>query len=248
MQNRLTKQIIYGIFFIAFIGGIFGLGYGAIKIIQNRGNDITPVEINSENISVTSFEEIRSPRSKMLSDYVIELTNSSDSYGASKIKYSINETKGETYLLPLEKKIEIVIAEVRNLEEEDFKIKDVLWIEFSKKESADLVAQNKDYKSKDKEMYGSSISATIINKGKYDLAKVEVNVVVYNFKNEPIAAVYSQVNTLPAGEERAVKNFWPFYIEEDASNILVQASSNIMDKDNIKISSESDSEGFQFFR
>ncbi|MFH1175727.1 MAG: hypothetical protein V1698_03330 [bacterium] len=244
MQNRLSKQIFYGILFIFLVVCAVGLGYFLIfKIGQDK---IIPLDLTGgkKEIQVESFKEIASAKSGKLSDYLVELRNPNENLGAQKIKLVLGKTKKEAYLLPLEKKFAVIIGESKKLSEGDLKITETVWVDFSKEESAGLAAQNKKFEAKDETIKGSSVSAVILNRGKFDLQKVEVDIIVYNFAGEPIAINCAQIDLLLSGEERAFKVFWPNYLSEDAGNFSAQISSNIMDKENIKISGKSSEERF----
>lgn len=247
MDHRLLKQILYGFLFIFFISAAIGLGVFVVK--KSNQPDLPPVIVDNskKEIQIVSFREIKSAKGDNFSDYIIELANSSDKFGAEKIKYSFGKTRKEAYLLPLEKKFVIVIGEGKGLGEDDFKFGDIFWVKFSNTESSGLVAQSKRYDAEDKEAGGSSVSAVIFNKSKYDFSKIDFSAIIYDVNNNPVAVNYSEANTLLSGEERMIKIFWPKPINENIADIFIQVSSNIMNKDNIRIAPEGAGEGFRAF-
>lgn len=247
MDHRLIKQILYGFLFIAFIAAAVWLG---VFIVKRSNRAVPKIEITDEKkeIQIASLKEIKSAKGSAFSDYIVELANLSDKFGAENIKYSFGKSQGETYLLPLEKKFVIAVGENCKLSESEFKFGDILWVEFSNTESSGLIAQSKKYDAEDKETGGSSVSAIILNKSKYDFSNVDVSVIIYDFDGNPVAVNYSQINTLLSGEERLAKVFWPNYIDKNIADIFIQASSNIMKEDNIRVSPKSTDERFRMFQ
>lgn len=235
-MNRLTKQIIYGVIFIAMVAGAVLLAGYAIKKMS-APDIIPPIVNNKDSIQIKSFQEIPSENGKT-SDYAVELYNPSEDYGVLKAKYSFSKTKGEIYILPLEKKYEIILKEEKKLSEENFKIGETVWVEISKEKSAGLAAQNKRYESFDQSVGGSSVSAVILNKSENDYKKVDINILLFDLDSNLAAVSYTKIDDLLSEQERSFKIFWPFQISKGMGNILIQASSNIMDPDNTKIFSE----------
>ncbi len=224
-MNRITKQIVYGLLFIAIFAGL-------ITLIFSRTEDdtiIIPIESQRQNLQILSFNEVPSSTG-LRSDYVIRIENPNNSFGASVIKYSLETQKGETYILPLEKKYIVIVNEKKRLEEKDFSINEIVWVETDQGEKDDLLVQNKQYNADS----GSSVSATVFNKGDYDFLKVDVNVILYNSNEEPIAVSYSELDNVFSHEKRSFEIMWPQQISGDVSNIYIQASSNIMDNDNVR--------------
>lgn len=232
-MDRIFKQIIYG---AIFIGAVFGAVFGA-KFIQGLQIIPAPIEVieNSKNIQIVEWLEAESSKNSLLSDYIIRLYNPDDKQGAEKIEYSIGEFSGATYLLPLEKKIIVISGERRNLKEKDFSVNIVKMKDFSKENDAELDISEKKYLSEDSELGGSSVSASIFNKSKYDFSVVDIDVILYNLQKQPVAVVSSKINTLLSGQEQSFKVFWPYIIKDDVAEIFIQVSSNIIDNDNAKI-------------
>jgi len=249
-MNRLSKQIIYGFIFIALITGAVLLGAYLIKLAGNQPPPYIDINPNnqSQEIQITNFQGIKSSKNSLLSDYIIELYNPRDNQGAKKISYTMGDTKDKSYLLPLEKKIVIITGEQKNLTEDDFIVNETLWVDFPKQESAELLVQEKKYLAEDKEINGSSVSASIYNKSKYDLAVVDADIIIYDLQESPIAVLHSQINKLFSGQEQSFKVFWPYFINKNAGEVFIQVSSNIMDTDNTKIYSSSETERFQSFQ
>lgn len=206
----------------------------AVQLIRIADRTPLPPEIikNIKEIKITGWQEIKSSRNSLLSDYIIELYNPDEKQGAEKIKYSIGDTKGETYLLPLQKKIIIASAERKNLHQENFKMEEVIMADFSKEESAELEIFEKKYVAEDKEVEGSSVSAAVSNKGKYDFSVVDIDIILYDMQKNPAAVLSSRVNMLLSGQEQNFKVFWPYFIKESIGEVFIQVSSNIIDRDN----------------
>jgi len=228
-MSRIAKQIIYGIIFIAILAGLIIL---CMSSPTEDDSIITPIESQKQNLQILSFNEVASSTG-LRSDYVIKIYNPNNSYGASIIKYSLNMQKDRTYILPLEKKNIIIINEKKRLEEKDFSINEIIWVEINKEKSADLLVHNKQYNADD----GSLVTATVFNKSDYDFLKVDVDIILYDSNEDPIAVSYSQLDNVLSLEKRSFESVWPQRISGDVANVYIQASSNIMDEENIKSSS-----------
>ena len=112
-MNRITKQIIYGLIFIAVLGGLI------IACVSSKTENEIPVisvESQRQNLQILSFNEVVSSTG-LKSDYVIRVSNPNNSFGASMIKYSLETQKGKTYILPLEKKYIVIVNEKKRLQE-----------------------------------------------------------------------------------------------------------------------------------
>jgi len=227
-MNRITKQIIYGLIFIAVLGGLI------IACVSSKTENEIPVisvESQRQNLQILSFNEVVSSTG-LKSDYVIRVSNPNNSFGASMIKYSLETQKGKTYILPLEKKYIVIVNEKKRLQEKDFSIDELVWVETNQKASDDLLVQNKKYQDDE-----NLVSATIANNGDYDFLKVDINIILYNSNEEPVAVSYSELDNVLSREKRSFETMWPQSIDGDVANIYIQASSNVMDESNIKIPS-----------
>ena len=228
-MSRTTKQIFYGLIFIAILTGFIIIC--AIPQIEDDVSDVS-TESQRQNLQILSFNEVPSSTG-LRSDYAIRIYNPNNSFGASAIKYSMDSQKGKTYILPLEKKYIIIINEKKCLKEENFSIGEVVWVKTSSNESENLVAQNKQYSGDEK----SAVSATVFNESDYDFLKVDIGVILYNADEDPIAVSYSQLDNVLSREKRFFETIWPQRLNDNVSNIYIQVSSNVMDEENKKVPS-----------
>jgi len=228
-MNRITKQILYGIIFVIILMGII-----IVCVFPKTEDNISdvPTESQRQNLRILSFDEIPSSTG-LRSDYAIKIFNPNNSFGASVIKYSMDSQKGKTYALPLEKKYIIIVNEKKGLEEENFSIGEIIWVRISNSESENLIAQNKQYSGDEK----SAVSATISNESDYDFLKVDIDVILYNTNDDPIAVSYSQLDNVLSHEKRFFETMWPQRLNDNVSNVYFQVSSNIMDEENKRVPS-----------
>lgn len=184
-------------------------------------------------------------------DIAAQIENKNLNYGAGVLPYIfkaydsgnnlILEKRGKSYIMPRENKY---IVEVVQIDKKPQKISlefdDINWQKFKTEEDFNLIEDlnlpifNSRLDLTLKDSYAARVEGTVYNQTRFDLATIDINVVVYDLSGNPIGVNKTQKNTVKAKEGRFFEVVWPalsVYREQDAK-LDLQAHTNVFSDTN----------------
>jgi len=175
-------------------------------------------------------------------DFVAEIKNPHQQFGASEIEYELalfngddnelDKEGGVFYILPGQTKYLVLthITTEKNVQRIDFKIKSATWQELDSIEGMNLIVKAQKYTSLSGG--GTALDVNILNDSDFDFEMVDIDVVMYNSRDDIIAVNRSDIRTFVARTERAFKVVWPFRINGLVDKIEAYPSTNLFDSSN----------------
>lgn len=169
-----------------------------------------------------------------LYDLAAQIENRNINYGTGSLPFVfkiydsknnlIKESNGRSYIMPREKKY---IIETINIVGDPSKIllefKDIKWQKFKFTENLNLPIFGQRLDLSGKNNYAAYAEGTVYNQTKFDLDAIDINVVVYDLKGNPIVANKTQKNTIKSGDGRFFEVIWPKSFASDLSTVKVDA-------------------------
>jgi hypothetical protein len=270
-MNRLTKQLLYGGFFLLIIGVVGWSGYrlaipaaSCTDGLQNgreEGRDCGAVCGKSCPAPV---RPLTAPSVQLIHygndtyDALVRLENPNTSYGAARVDYvlvvsdasgaSLATRRGSTYVNPLEPRQMVFpllgIQGVPAKAELQFTPGDVQWAALDVQGGLGVeFAVRQDQLASSSA--GMRYQANFINRSSFDFDQLDITVLLYDQSGAVVGAGATVAKTVPAGQERGFVIDWPFAIP---SAVRAQAfvTTNIFNNDNY-IRAHGSQERFQGF-
>ncbi len=193
------------------------LEVGSVKIIQNPNGAATAyATIVNPNLDL-ALESLR---------YTFHFLNSSNE--------EVTSTKGETYLLPNQKKWVVIskVSSLQSVSKATLELEQPNW-----QKRLDLPEVNlkmsEPYIYEEVNPLATSAEGAVVNNSEYDLSHVSLLLVLYG-RNEKVLAVTTREEfSMKAFERRAYKLQWPGIYKEDVVRVDLQAYTNTLDPENI---------------
>ena len=163
-------------------------------------------------------------------DVLVLIQDTDPDWGVPDLKYTINllnklgnvvgSKSGSTYILPQEEKsiVEIGITTEGKAEKVEVEL-DIAEVQ-----------KLKDYKRPDIQLRGvmhdvergkSKVKGQVFNNSPYSFDKVEINIIIYNRENVPIAVNYTNLDGFLSESEREFSALWTDVIPEDEIDRIV---------------------------
>ena len=193
-------------------------------------------------------------------DFLVQIRNPNVYFGASNVVYefrlfdaagqTVFAKKGATFLLPGQTRHEIIspLRPAASAAGFDFRVIEADWQKADQFVSPGLLSvKNQPYSEvKEPERGYSKISGSISNDSNFDFEKVDVYVVLFDDRNDPIAVGKTDIRTMLAKTERffEVKWFKPF--AGSVSGLEINPYTNVLRNDNF-IKEHGGQEKFQKF-
>ncbi|MBI2062429.1 MAG: hypothetical protein HYT64_01935 [Candidatus Yanofskybacteria bacterium] len=262
MDGRVQKQLIIGIIFVLILGGIgYGIYSGLVTKVscidgiwngKEEGVDcgslacgkacapaIMPINIISSQFFKTSQGDY---------DFVVQLSNSNVSHGASQIEYSVDafNHRGSTYILPGQTKWLVLTALKSSTEigDANLVINNAQWEKLDMpNNTVNFVLRRKDYHNIQK---GTELNAIIYNDSNFDFDKIDVVVILFDDMGNIVGANNTDIRTFVSKTERGFSVVWPFTLPGTAVRQDVEISTNLFENSNY-IKSYGSQEKFQKF-
>ncbi len=182
-------------------------------------------------------------------DLVAKIKNPNNDWGVEFLDYQFNLydkndkliglKQGKTYFLPQETKyiikqrvspIPAPSMPIPKLARIEIEIKDINWQEL--KDFEELEISIKDKKHEITEQGFNKVSGNVENKSSYDLAKIEINGLLFNEDNKLIAVGRTGITNALAGEVRYFEINWPYEVSEEVSSYELKAHTNVFSDEN----------------
>ncbi len=194
-------------------------------------------------------------------DLAAKLVNNNASWGVSSVNYEFvvydeennlaGSVKGQTYIMPkgfVENKNRKYVIEksiIKNhlagyvkIKKVDFLLSDFNWVEFKNetelREKSQMIIKITDesygYVKNGKEFYCAS--GVTRNLSRYSFYRVDINVILFNNKDEPIAVGKTDQWTMGAEEGWIFEIFWLNPFSEEVSRAEYEVGTNVFDIDN----------------
>lgn len=154
-------------------------------------------------------------------DLAAEIENKNINYGAEILPYIfkiydsknnlIKEKSGKSYIMPREKKYIIDTVSLSGIPARvvlEF-VKDINWKKFKSVEELKLPVFQQNLNMKGKDSYAVYAQGTVYNQTIFDLDTIDVSIVVYDKKGNPVGVNRTQKNTVKSGEGRSFEVGWP---------------------------------------
>lgn len=154
-------------------------------------------------------------------DLAAEIENKNVNYGAEILPYTfkifdsrnnvIKEKSGKSYIMPREKKYIIETVSLGGIPAKvilEF-AKEIDWQKFKSVEELKLPIFQQNFDTKGKNGYTALAQGTVYNQTRFDLDTIDINIVVYDKKGNPVGANRTQKNTVKSGEGRSFEVGWP---------------------------------------
>lgn len=176
-------------------------------------------------------------------DFVAEIKNPNDNFGASEVAYELVllngggkellRKEGVFYILPSQTKFLILpfLTTEKNVSDVSFNIKNVTWQKLNPMDGVNLTVLREKYAVLSNGT-SSTLEAVILNDSDFDFETVKVDVVLRNSSGTIIAVNRSVMNTLLAHTERGFKVVWPFPIAEKVVKVEIYPSTNLFENSN----------------
>lgn len=238
-KKQLIIGFIYLIIFSAIGGGIyFGFVYSPETCQDGKLNQ-GEEKIDCGGPCIACQEKLFGPAiiwTKILPvegnlyDLAAQVENENINYGADDLPFifkiydsngqPILEKKGKSYIMPREKKY---IMEAVSLDGVPVKVTlefgEIKWRKFKLMEDLNLPIFDQKVDLSGKDGYSAFVTGTIYNKTRFDLAAVDINVVIYDLRGNVIAVNKTQKNIMKSGEGKPFEVMWPKSFAPDISRI-----------------------------
>lgn len=179
-------------------------------------------------------------------DFVTEIKNPNEQYGASKFKYTVelkNEmgevvaTKnGESFILPTEIKylVEVGLATNENVSTATVSIGEVDWVNFVDFEVPKVTIHNQKFGLISGGTNYAEAFGLMINESPFDFSEIGINVVIKDARGIPVAVNKTEMRTIDSAHEREFRLNWPteFPGGEFMETVEMQAEVNVFDSQN----------------
>lgn len=174
-------------------------------------------------------------------DFVAEIKNQHQQFGASEVGYELtlfngddgelDKEQGVFYILPSQTKYLVLthVTTEKNVQRVDFKIKSATWQKIESLEGMNLIVKAQKYINLSG---GTALDVNIFNDSDFDFEMVDIDVVMYNSKDDIIAVNKSDIKTFLARTERAFRVVWPFKINGQVDKIGVYPSTDLFKNSN----------------
>lgn len=239
MASYFKKQVFIGlIYFIIIIaiggGAYFGFIYSPPSCsdgVLNQDED----DVDCGGVCGECIPELVAPKivwvdsfyvEENLYDLAAQIENKNINYGAGALPYVfkvydaggalILEKRGKSYIMPREKKYIIEVVQLdKNPQKVSLEFDDINWQRFKTGEDFSLIEDlnlpifNARLDLTKKDNYSARVEGTVYNRTKFDLATIDINVVVYDLNGDPIAVNKTQKNTVKTSEGRFFEVIWP---------------------------------------
>ncbi|MCK4892308.1 MAG: hypothetical protein KAS78_06590, partial [Candidatus Pacebacteria bacterium] len=189
-------------------------------------------------------------------DLVAKITNKNSFWGVSSVDYTfiaygdnnktIRTEKNETYIMPKgflkEEGVKYIIEDNFkpnfNVEKVDIELFNYIWKEIKDpRDLPDFSAKVIDIKNKKGEFVTDGpefyyVYGVTKNASKYSFYRVDIDVIIYNTNDEPIAVGKTNQWTVPGGEGWEFRIFWNEPFSNDIDYIDYEAQTNVFDSTN----------------
>ncbi|KKQ38377.1 MAG: hypothetical protein US56_C0045G0003 [Candidatus Moranbacteria bacterium GW2011_GWF2_37_7] len=243
MSSYFKKQFfiafIYLIIFSAIGGGIFfGFVYSPASCQDGKLNQ-GEEEIDCGGPCVVCQEELLNPKivwAKIfpvegdLYDLAAQIENKNINHGTDNLPFVfkvydsnnnlILEKIGRSYIMPREKKY---VMEAVSLDSIPAKIAlefgEIKWQKFKLVEDLNLSIFDQSIDLNGKNNYAAFAKGTVYNKTRFDLATVDIYIVIYDLRGNAIVANKTQKDMMKSGEGKSFEVAWPKSFASDSSRI-----------------------------
>lgn len=203
----------------------------------------TPEEVLLQKIDVKWAKVFRQKQG--VYDLASLIENPNYTFGGKKVSYTfhildnsgkeINSVVGETYILPHGSRY--VVRQAVEMTQQPAKVSmevtSVDWKRIQGYADSGISAEQKklEIPSGNSNVF-AKISGVVANNSPYGLRFIDVDIVVFDESNNPIAVNHSDMQTLPSGQKRAFTVFWPTPFVGKAQDFVVSINSNFFSPDN----------------
>jgi hypothetical protein len=178
-----------------------------------------------------------------LYDFVIKIKNPNSRYGARNFKYTVElkndlgevvaSREGESFILPTEEKylIEVGLESRENIALATVSIGEIDWVNFVDFEVPKINIHNQKFGLISGGKNYAEAFGLMINESPFDFNKIEINVIIRDGRNIPVAVNKTEMRTINSGEEREFKLHWPseFPGGEYMETVEMEAEVNVFD-------------------
>ncbi len=192
-------------------------------------------------------------------DFVAEIKNPHQQFGASEVEYELTLFNGDDnelskeggifYILPGQTKYLVLthLTTERNVSKIDFKINSATWQRIDSLEGLSLIVRQDKYTDLGGSS-GSILDAVILNDSDFDFEMVDIDVLLFNARGDVVAVNRSDIRTFLARTERSFRVIWPFNINGKVDRIEVFPSTNLFENSNFIKTYGSETEKFQEYK
>jgi len=258
MDYRHKKQITISVVFVLILI-LIGMGFyfllkpkpTCLDKIKNQGEEGTdcggPCELcyPYSDIKVNWEKVIKKEDNKY--DLVAKIENPNPNLGTENLNYKfelknnagqvVKSVESATFILPnstryiIEPNIESneAIASVNLIPE---KVEKSSWQQLKDYQSPDLFVKDKNVTTANQNNYFIEATGNLKNDTDFDFDAVDVNIVLFDINQEPIAVSKTQIKTLMTGEERYFSVKWYTPPKEEIKSYDMQPETNLFSSDN----------------
>lgn len=260
MNPRTQKQLIIGLIFIVFIGGIsYGFVdhflitettcFDKIRNGQEEGVDcgllacgiscepaIMPLDVLFQKLIEVKPGDY---------DFVAQINNPNSLFGASLVRYDLNlvgskgggtllDKSGTFYVLPGQTRFVIVpgIRIADGAVDISIDITQVAWEKVESFENISFPVQRKNYTVIARNGVFSELEAVVLNNSDFDFDKIDIGVVLFDENNEIIAVNQTDIRTFISRTERYFKVNWPSELPTAVARWNIEVLTNVLENSN----------------
>lgn len=269
-SSRLLRRVIIAVIFLAVF---FLFGYGTRQLTQPTATCTDGVKNgDEEGIDCGLFAcqnycepDLDSPKvvsTKLIEarendyDFVAEIQNPHSQFGAPEVIYELtvynggdeilNKIEGLLYILPGQTKYLIIpsLLTDRRAERTELIIKSARWQKIDSLEGLNLVVRREKYNLA---VGGdsSTLDAVIFNDSDFDFEVVDIEVVLFDSRNNILGVNKSDIRTFVAGTERHFVVAWPFPLGDRVARTEIRVATNLFENSNFIKSYGSEVQKFQ---
>jgi len=242
VTTRFVKQFLAIFIFFVVIGFIV---FGIFRAVSPPPP--TPTSDPTKLLDPISVIETRLINVKENSyDFVARLANPNPGFGSSEVQYTltfldssglvVDKIDGSFYILPRQSKY-IALTNLnlpRSASSVDMSIISVDWQELDVfgSDGVSLIMVRKDYTESPEAFTFSNTEGQIYNDSDFDIAEVDVVVLVKNLQDGILALNTTGIRTFLAHTTRGFEVTWFEEFEGDVEEVLVEAHTNVFQNEN----------------
>lgn len=252
-RKQLLISFVYLTIFTVIIGGAYLIFRSPATCFDQEQNQDEegidcggPCAVCQEELSKPTVLWAKVfPVEENLYDLAAEIENKNVNYGTGVLPYTfkiydsqnnlILEKRGRSYIMPREKKYIVEVSSLVKIPNRvSLEFGDTEWQKFKSVKELKLPIFEQSLDMKGKNGYAVYAQGTVYNQTGFDISTIDINVVAYDQKNNPIAVNKTQKNTVKSGEGRSFEIGWPKSFS-GSGNIRAEmrAYTNIFSDENI---------------
>ncbi len=242
LDPRKTKQTVIAIIFFLIVGG---LGFWIYRTV----NPVKPIPTPPPTANLTPVQVIYAKLFNIQNndyDFIAKVTNPNTDYGSPTVNYQITFSNsagvqvgtktGSFYILPGQTKY-VIQTPIKFSEPVALALMTIKSIDWQKlnpvaASGVNLFVRNPNFISVNQQGVFSKVGGSILNNSDFDLNKVDLNIVLLDQDNTPIAVNKTDLMTFLAKTTRGFEVTWFKPFVGQVNRVDVEANTNVFENSN----------------